>query len=57
MVGQRLAMERPFGLLLLDVRTILFFAREIAVKIFKPERKLIGTEALGTVVELHSLQL
>src|SRR5207302_5526860 len=55
MIGQRLAMGRPFGVLLLDPRTVLF-AREIAVEIFKPERKLFGIEALGTAAELRALQ-
>jgi hypothetical protein len=56
MIGLRLAMGRPFGVLLLDPRTVLF-AREIAVEIFKPERQLVGIEALGTAAELRALQL
>jgi hypothetical protein len=34
-----------------------FFAGELAVEIFKPERQLIGIEALRTAAELHSLEL
>jgi hypothetical protein len=52
MIGQRLAMGRPFGSLLLDWRTALFFAGQIAVEIFEPERQLIRIEALGTEAEL-----
>jgi hypothetical protein len=50
-------MARPFGLLLLDPRTALILAGEIAVEIFKPEYQLVGIEALGTAAELHSLEL
>jgi len=57
MIGQWLAMGRPFGWLLLDRRTLLFFATEVGVQIFKPERELIGIEALGTTAELRALQL
>ena len=57
MVGQRLAMGRPFGWLLLDSRTVLPFAGQIAFEIFKPNRKLIGIEALGTATELRALGL
>jgi hypothetical protein len=57
MVGQRLAMGRPFGLLVLSPRTLLFFAGEIAVEILKPERQLIGIKAFGTATELRALQL
>jgi hypothetical protein len=57
MVGQWLAMGTPFGLLLLDPRTVLFFAGEVTVEIFKSERQLIGIESLGATTELHSLEL
>ena len=57
MIGQRFAMGRSFGLLLLDPRTVLFFTGDIAVQIFKPERELIGIEALGAAAELRALQL
>src|SRR5579859_2758245 len=57
MIGQRLAMGRPFSLLFLDPRTVLLFPGEIAVEILKPERQLIGIEALGTAAELRALQL
>src|SRR5207248_3077600 len=57
MLGKWLAMGRPFGLLVLGPRAALFFTGEIAIEIFKPERQLIGIEALGTAAELHSLEL
>ena len=57
MIGQRLAMGRPFSLLVLDPQTVRLFPGEIAVEILKPERQLIGIEALGTAAELRALQL
>ena len=47
-IGKRSAMGRPFGWLVLDLRTALMGMGEIAVEILKSERQLIGVEALGT---------
>ena len=57
MVGQRLATRGPFGLLLLAMRTLLFFAGKIAVDLFERERQLVGIKALGTTAKLRPLQL
>ncbi|MEY9495933.1 hypothetical protein ABIF33_004953 [Bradyrhizobium elkanii] len=57
MIGQRFAMGRSFGWLFLGSRTVLFFAGEIAIEIFKPERQLVRIEALRTTAELRALQL
>ena len=57
MVGQRLATRGPFGLLLLAMRTLLFFAGKIAVDLFERERQLVGIKALGTAAKLRPLQL
>jgi len=57
MIGQRPALGRPFGWLLLSRRTALLFAGKIAFNLFKSERKLIRIEALGSAAELRALQL
>jgi hypothetical protein len=57
MIGQRLAMRAPFGWLVLDPRTALMGAGEIAVEVFKPEGELVGIEMLGTTAKLRALQL
>ena len=57
MIGQRLATRGPFGLLLLAMRTLLFFAGKIAVDLFERERQLVGIKALGTTAKLRPLQL
>ena len=57
MVGQRLAMGGPFGLLVLDPWTALLGTGDIAVEVFKPEGELVGIETLGTAAELRALQL
>jgi hypothetical protein len=46
MIGQRLAMGWPIGWLLLDARTALPDAGDIAVEVFQRERQLIGIKAL-----------
>jgi hypothetical protein len=53
MVGQRLAMGGPFGLLVLDPGTALSGTGDIAVEVFKPEGELVGIETLGTTAKLR----
>ena len=54
MVGQRLAMGGPFGLLVLDPRTTLMGAGEIALEVFKSEGELVGIETLGMAAKLRA---
>ena len=56
-IGQRLAVGRPFGGGLGDHRTAFPDMANIGVKVFERQRQLVGIEPFGTAAELRPLEL